>query len=112
MQQGAACVFVRNGGAWIQEQDLAACDGAGNDELGCSVSLSGGTVVMGANRGAAYVFVRSGTAWSQQQELTSGGGSVSLSGDTAVIGAIGKDVAGAAGGFGWGRPGGGPDEER
>ena len=42
-------------------------------------------------QGAAYVFVRSGGVWAQQQALTAAGyqfgASVSLSGDTAVIGA-------------------------
>ena len=49
--------------------------------------------------GAAYVFVRNGTAWSQQAYLKASntdavdyfGGSVSLSGDTVVVGAIGED---------------------
>src|SRR5207302_6807969 len=47
---------------------------------------------------AAYVFTRSGAVWRQQQQLTAADGaatdtfgcSVSVSGDTAVIGASGK----------------------
>ena len=102
--QGAAYVFVRSSGVWSQQQELTASDGAANDYFGYSVSVSGDTAVIGAYgknsfQGAAYVFVRSSGVWSQQQELTASdgaandyfGGSVSVSGDTAVIGASGKN---------------------
>ena len=102
--QGAAYVFVRSGGVWSQQQKLTASDGAANDHFGFPVSVNGDTVVIGATgkngaEGAAYVFVRGGGVWSQQQELTASDGarndefgySVSVSGDTAVIGAYGKN---------------------
>jgi Fe-S cluster biogenesis protein NfuA len=103
--QGAVYVFVRGGGVWSQQQKLTASDGAANDQFGNSVSVSGDTAVVGALsknafQGAAYVFVRSGGVWSQQQKLTAPDGgvagdwfgqSVSVSGDTAVIGAAGKN---------------------
>ena len=52
-----------------------------------------------SSAGAAYVFVRNGTNWSQQAYLKSGntdandyfGLSVSISGDTVVVGAYGED---------------------
>ncbi|MGB7760052.1 MAG: hypothetical protein WBL61_09495 [Bryobacteraceae bacterium] len=109
--KGAAYVFVRSGGAWSQQQELAASDGAPNDIFGDSVSVSGDTAVIGArgktinpqavDQGAVYVFVRSGDVWAQQQELTASDGaangyfgdSVSVSGDTAVIGAPGGGSA-------------------
>jgi uncharacterized protein (TIGR03437 family) len=58
---GAAYVFVRSGTAWSQQQELTASDGADGDEFGYSVSVSGGTVVIGAadkgnGQGAAYAF--------------------------------------------------------
>lgn len=99
---GAVYVFVRSDGVWSQQQVLTASDGAANDSFGHSVSVSGDTVVVGAwlknvgaqaNQGAAYVFVRSGGVWTLQQELaapdgaTTFGKSVSVSGDTVVIGA-------------------------
>jgi uncharacterized protein (TIGR03437 family) len=107
---GATYVFVRSGGRWTQQQELAASDGAANDQFGVSVFVSGDTVVIGAQgknlgQGAAYVFVQSGGVWSQQKELTASDGtlgnffgfSVSLSGDTAVIGhSIGYGFQGAA----------------
>jgi uncharacterized repeat protein (TIGR01451 family) len=99
--QGAAYVFVRSGGAWSQQQELTASDGARNDLFSYSVSVAGNTAVIGApGSGAAYVFVGSGGAWSQQQELTVGGGlfgqAVSVSGDTAVIGAPSASTGGVA----------------
>ena len=103
--QGATYVFVRSGGAWTQQQELTASDGAAGDWFGYSVSLSGSTAVIGAlakhnYQGAAYVFVLSGGVWGQQQELTASdgaagdsfGNSVSVSGDTAVIAAYHKNA--------------------
>jgi hypothetical protein len=107
---GSAYVFVRSGGSWAQQANLTASDAAANDFFGDSVALSGDTAVIGArqedpadvpNAGSAYVFVRSGTVWTQQAKLNASDGeagaffsnSVTVSGDTAVIGARGEDLA-------------------
>ena len=108
---GSAYVFVRNEGVWSQQTKLTASDAAGSDEFGFSVSVSGDTVVVGARNaasfsGSAYVFVRSGGVWSQQAKLTAPdaaeadqfGTSVSVSGDTAVVGAPGDDDGGSSSG--------------
>jgi hypothetical protein len=100
--KSAAYVFVRSGGVWTLQQKLTASDGL-YPSVGASVALSGDTAVVGApeknsQQGAAYVFVRSGVVWSQQQKLTASdaavgsnfGQSVSLSGDTALIGGKAK----------------------
>ena len=105
---GAAYVFVLSGGVWNQQQKLTPSDPAGGDVFGCSVSLSGNTVVIGAGgkdtrQGAAYVFALSGGTWSQQQKLTAPDGApysyfgfaVSLSGNTAAIGAYFTSTNGA-----------------
>jgi len=108
---GSAYVFVRSGTTWTQQQKLVAADGAGGDNFGISVSVSGDTAVIGAwaddtpvaDAGSAYVFVRSGTTWAQQQKLLAPdaaindrfGFSVSLSGDTAVVGAYLDDAPGS-----------------
>ena len=109
--QGAAYVFVRSGTSWNQQAKLTASDGAANDYFGWSVALSGDTALVGAywadvggnaDQGAAYVFGRSGTSWNQQAKLTAPdgaaddyfGGSVALSGDTALVGAYLADVSG------------------
>jgi hypothetical protein len=107
---GAAYVFTRSGDTWTQQAELTANDGAGWDFLGQTVALDGDTALIGATaatvnghslQGAAYVFTRSGDSWSQQAKLVAddgaasdGFGSVALSGDTALIGANGKTVAG------------------
>ncbi len=65
--QGAAYVFTCSGTDWTEQVELTASDGAMNDLLGYSVSLSGDgyTAIAGAhradvgghdNQGAAYVF--------------------------------------------------------
>ncbi|HEY0547807.1 MAG TPA: PKD domain-containing protein [Pyrinomonadaceae bacterium] len=101
---GSAYVFIRSGGVWTQQQKLTASGGAAHSNFGLSVSLSNDTVIIGAWQesnaggsaaGAAYVFTRSGGVWTQQQKLTASdpstnaffGNSVSVSGDTAIIGA-------------------------
>ncbi len=104
--QGAAYVFVRSATGWTQQAKLTASDRAGGDIFGASVSIDGETAVVGAsekasNTGAAYVFVRTGSTWTQQAKLTAPDGaagdffgeSVAVSGDTAVIGAGGKEAA-------------------
>jgi len=110
-EAGAAYVFVRSGGAWTLQQKLSAGDGAAGDWFGSSVALAGDTALVGslyhatagkADAGAAYVFTRSGDAWTQQQKLGAGdgaaadwfGSSVALAGDTALVGAPGRDAAG------------------
>ena len=104
---GSAYVFTRTGTTWTQQAKLLASDGVAGDNFGWSVSLSGYTALIavpgdsdnGVDSGSAYVFIRTGTTWTQQAKLlpTDGaagdnfGFSVSLSGDTAFIGADGDD---------------------
>ncbi|RMF71553.1 MAG: hypothetical protein D6744_17805, partial [Planctomycetota bacterium] len=93
---------------------LLASDGAAFDVFGGSVSISGDTAVIGAyldddngvDSGSAYVFTRSGSVWTQQAKLLPADGaasdqfglSVSIDGDTAVIGAYADDDNGSASG--------------
>ena len=108
---GSSYVFVRTNGMWSQQAKLTADDGAVDDMFGVSVALSGDTAVIGAYSdvdengsysGSAYVFVRANGTWHQQAKLTNDDGaagdlfgdSVSVSGDTAVIGAYFDDDKG------------------
>ncbi len=114
--QGAVYIFYRNQGgpgAWGQVAKLTAGGGAG-EWFGCSVSLNGDTAVVGelwadvggnTNQGVAHVFYRDQggpDAWGQVAKLTAADGaaydlfgySVSVSGDTAVVGASSADVGG------------------
>ncbi len=106
---GAAYVFEYDGSNWIETAKLLALDGASSDLFGLSIELQENRVIIGAegddinssNRdsGAAYVFDYDGTNWSQTTKLTASdrrerdnfGHSVSLSGDTALIGAYRDD---------------------
>ena len=111
--QGAAYVFTEPALGWkdnTETAELTASDGAGADYFGTSVSISGNTVVVGAygvngSQGAAYVFTESGSGWvstSMAAKLTASDGasgdtfgySVSISGNTVVVGAYSATVNG------------------
>jgi len=94
---GSAYVYLRSGTSWSQQAKLTA---SADETFGTSVAIEADTLLIGAENdtdfglfsGSAYVFVRSGTSWSQQAKLVASdavpiGDAVSLSGDTAVVGA-------------------------
>jgi hypothetical protein len=103
---GAAYVFIRNGGQWTEQAKLVV-SGTTNefDFLGSAVSISGDTALIAAkgccadglsySTGGAYVFVRVGENWSQQAKLVPSdgawqdafGNAVDVTGDVALIGA-------------------------
>lgn len=106
---GAAYVFGRTGTTWSQLERLVASDAAAFQSFGSAVALSGNTAIVGAQdddsgAGAAYVFVDNGLGWTQQAKIEAAGGSageqfggsVSIDGDTAIIGALRDDISGAA----------------
>lgn len=118
---GAVYVFLRRDGVWTQQAVLQNSNSESGDRFGSSVSLSGDTLAVGATgedsaatgvdgdqtdnnapgSGAVYLFTRSGEIWSQRAYLKGSntdtessdqfGHSVSLSGDTLVVGAIGEN---------------------
>ncbi|MBV9210874.1 MAG: VCBS repeat-containing protein [Acidobacteria bacterium] len=72
VNSGAVYVFGRSGASWSETTKLIATDARPGDRLGSSVSLSGNTLVAGANfydlpdrlnTGAAYIFQRSNNVW-------------------------------------------------
>ncbi|GAF80948.1 unnamed protein product, partial [marine sediment metagenome] len=96
---------------------LISDDGESGDKFGASVSISGEYAIVGArfadaeqfgpvNAGAAYVFKRDGGSWSLEQRLAADddayddrfGGSVSISGDYAIVGVEFDDDAGLTSG--------------
>lgn len=116
---GAAYVFTRSGVTWTEQAYLKASNTGVDDSFGFAVAAADNTVVVGApgessnatgingnqanngalGAGAAYVFVRSGVTWAQQAYLKASntgafdnfGISVSISGDSAAVGARGED---------------------
>jgi hypothetical protein len=107
---GAAFVYTRTDGTWLQEATLADPDPSVGGYYGTATALSGDTVLVSApgmqslpsspwTTGAAHVFVRTGTTWAWQATLRPDdsafgdlfGLSLALDGDTAVVGAVGAD---------------------
>ena len=112
---GAVYVFTKKSNTWSEQVKLHANDSSFGDYFGYSVSLDGNTALIGApgkddaasDAGAVYVFSRSSssvgslstTVWTQQAKLHASdpeasnmfGSSVSLYGDTVLIGASGND---------------------
>lgn len=111
---GAVYVFRLSSGSWVQEAYLKASNTAVGSaaRFGSAVVIDGDTLVVGApnensglaanqldgsatSAGAVFVFTRSNKAWSQQAYVKASditpvsrfGASVSLSGDTLVVGA-------------------------
>ncbi|MEN9799660.1 MAG: hypothetical protein RL653_3357, partial [Pseudomonadota bacterium] len=118
-RSGAVYVFTRLNGAWTQQAYLKASDSEPQDQFGFSVALSGDTLAVGARRedssatgingtevdygaansGAVYVFTRSNGVWSQEAYVKASnsgaadefGFSLSLEGNTLVVGALFED---------------------
>lgn len=100
---GAAYVFERVGGAWVETVKLSASDAAVNAFFGVDVALWEDTALIGAPRGgdhgpvsgAAYVFERQGASWVEVEKISGPGafladnfgGQLDLAGGVAVIGA-------------------------
>ncbi len=108
---GSAYVFTRSGSTWSQQQKLTAPSPENTDYFGYSVAVDGNTIVVGAYKddhsgissaGSAYVYTFNGSTWSLQDTLTASdaaasdflGYSVSIDGNTAVIGAHWADPCG------------------
>ena len=116
---GAVYIYTcSDGESWTQQAYLKSTNAGIDHFFGTSTAISGDTVLVGArgengdatstatmpndnadDAGAAYIFVRRGSRWSQQAYLKAGnanrddrfGLSVAIFGDTAVVGASGKD---------------------
>lgn len=101
--QGAAYIFVRSESGWVEAAKVFDQNGGADDRFGFSVDISGNRAVVGAyqnetsfnNQGAANVFVRSGSTVVHEAKLIASdagisdqfGYSVSIDGDTLVVGA-------------------------
>ncbi|MHC4423041.1 MAG: FG-GAP repeat protein, partial [Planctomycetota bacterium] len=103
---------------WYEQAKLTASDGDADDHFGHRVSVSGDYAIVGAlyddddgnESGSAYIFKKSDTPgdpnWYEQVKLTASdgavgewfGGSVSVSGDYAVVGAYVDDDKGVGSG--------------
>ncbi|GMU34138.1 MAG: hypothetical protein HS101_08160 [Planctomycetia bacterium] len=108
---GAAYVFVNSMGGWMPEQKIFDSMGTNVQLFGHAVSIDGDSALIGApgdtagvaaGAGAGFVFTRTAGVWSPQQKLIAMdaelndqlGWSADISGDTAILGAIGEDDGG------------------
>lgn len=110
---GSVYIFKNNVGTWEETQKLVASDRSAADYLGCSLSIEGNNLVVGAyledenatgsgylnNSGSAYVFLYDGSDWAQVKKLVATdrgaedffGFTVSISGDFIAVGAYQED---------------------
>jgi PKD repeat protein len=109
---GVAYVFRYDGQEWKEEARLTSWDGTPDDKFGCCVDIDEDIIVVGAERhvinddeedyqyrkknGAVYIFHYDGNDWvgeARLVEVAEGdnayfGGSVAVSGDKVIIGAL------------------------
>jgi hypothetical protein len=109
---GAVYLFEFNGTAWAQRQKFVASDTAGSDQFGSALALENRRLVVGAPlhnsngpaSGAVYIFERATTTWIERAKLIGSdtnagdrlGGSISIDGNTILVGAYGDTAAGPA----------------
>lgn len=98
---GAAYVFRRDPGGWIEEAKVVPTISIPGAELGMSCSIDGDRIAVGAPsyqalQGGVWTFTRSGTTWTQEAALAPTfpqsrlfGQSVALDGNRLAIGAPG-----------------------
>jgi hypothetical protein len=103
---GRAYVFTKTSKGWKQAGELKGSDTIAGDDFGAAVAISGTSIVIGAQghglyAGRAYVFTKTSKGWKQAGELKGSdtvagaqfGGSVTIAGTTAVIGAANAATA-------------------
>jgi hypothetical protein len=116
---GLTYVYTEPTSGWVnmtETAELSASDGAGGDQFGSAVAISGGEIVIGAvdasvggnsHQGAAYVFTEPASGWAsmtQTAKLTSLNGaagdafgcSVAIRGNTILVGADQSTIGGNA----------------
>jgi hypothetical protein len=110
-RHGAVCIFRYNGETWAFEQNFEYPDIDRLAHLGCSVSVSGDTIVAGAYQysfgaykfsGAAYVYKWNGSSWDLNTILIDPnpetndqfGSAVAIDGNTIIVGNMRHDGSG------------------
>jgi hypothetical protein len=110
LNSGAVYVYQRTGSSWNLRAKLTRPDPQRSGLFGVSVDIDGDTIAVGSSgdntaarsSGAAYIFVRSGTGWNFQAKVIASnpssfddyGRSISIEGDTMVVGAFNYDAKG------------------
>ncbi len=110
VDSGAVYIYQESAGVWSQQAKITAVDGAGTDQFGVGVGLTGEMLLVGSprdddsfnNSGSVYVFTRTGTSWAQTAKLHASdagngdqfGQAVAVSGATLVAAATSDDDGG------------------
>ena len=100
--KGAAYVFDRIGGSWVQQAELGDSSYTGDGRFGLSVALDGDVIAVGTpyvyvptGLGAAHIFRRVNGTWTQEAVIeppsilppcAAVGRSIDIAGDTLLIG--------------------------
>lgn len=112
-EAGAAYVFRRIGGVWVEEGILRPSDTRPGDMFGTDVDVEGDRILVGGHSlvdpGTAYVFEFDGVAWTETAKLLPPDGSigdefgeaVSLEGDLALVGGPFHTHSGTRSGHAW-----------
>lgn len=109
--RGAAYVVSKATGSWVMQAKLTASSATNGDNFGFAVSISGDLALVGAyssdiggsNRGAAYSYTRTAGTWGAESLILGAdnangnqfGCSVSVDGETALVGARLADPGGS-----------------
>ena len=103
LEVGGAFVYTRTGTTWTQQQILLPSTSVNDSTFGHAVSIDGDTAIVSApreaNEGFVYIFTRAGTTWTEQARLQGSetsqqdrlGRSITVIGDTAVIGGSARE---------------------
>jgi len=117
-QSGAAYVYHRVNGTWVQTQKLKAADAEFGDGFGYALAMDQGRAVIGAyaeapqgvqGAGSAYVFELAGETWVQRAKIWANGPTantlfaqaVAISGGRIVVGAKSASPVGWYSGAAW-----------
>jgi hypothetical protein len=93
---GAAYVFVRTGGAWVEQAKLTPAEPLHSEHVGYSVALDGDTALLGTDMSnIVLVYARADGTWTEQATILKWGEPyvaefgrcLALDGNTAAIGA-------------------------
>jgi len=83
INQGSASIYQYNGSSWVRMQKITDANGAGDDQFGMSVSISGNYAIVGAtldevganiDQGSASIYLRIGQGWQKVQYIADPGG--------------------------------------
>jgi hypothetical protein len=108
LEEGAAYVYERKGGRWINTQNLTAHDAAAGAYFGQSVDIQGNLIVIGARNadpkaaGAVYLFKKTHDGWIETAKVSPSDGkkndqygfTLAISGDTMAVGSRRADPDG------------------